>query len=188
SSIRSASGRFILPPGVGVEGTRRPRGAGARNGKLASLAQCLGGIAQGMEFHGRVTGIMQFGELAIKIGVIDFAGAGMMPAGNVGNVDKADEIDVFLELFDEVAFGNLLVEKIVEKFDVGIADGADDVQTFGGAGKKIFGIFFGVDVFDEQLDIVFGGDIGAALESLDAAGVHVSLGEPGDFVANLHDE
>src|SRR5207248_9054268 len=120
--------------------------------------------------------------------LVDFAGSGVVAAGNVGDVDEADKIDVFLEFFDEIAFGDLLVEEIVEKLDVRIAGGTDNVKTFCGAGQKIFGIFFRVDVFNEQLDLVFGGDIGTALKRFDAVGVHLLRREAGNLVAGLHDE
>jgi len=44
------------------------------------------------------------------------------------------------------------VEEIVKNLDVGIVDGADDFEAFGGRDvRKVFGIFFGVDIFDEEL-------------------------------------
>src|SRR5689334_7345309 len=112
----------------------------------------------------------------------------MMAAGHVSDMDKVDEVQIFFELGDEVAGGDLLVKEIVEKFDVGIADGADDVKTFSGMRQEILGIFLRVDVFDEEVDLVFGGDVAAALESFDAVGVHFLMGEAGNIVARLHDE
>ena len=74
--------------------------AGAGEDKLASFAQFFDGIAERREFHCNVAGIAEFGKLAEDVGVIDFAGAGMMATGNVGNVYETDEIDVFLEIGD----------------------------------------------------------------------------------------
>src|SRR5438034_5344754 len=116
-SMRSTSRRFIFPPGF--ECTGGTLGARAADGKFASVAQFLHGIAQGMEFHGDIAGITQFGELAENVGIVDFTGAGVVAAGNVRNVDDGDEIDVFFELGDKITGGNLLVEEIVEKLDVG---------------------------------------------------------------------
>ena len=38
----------------------------------------------------------------------------------------------FLKLLDQVAFGDLLVEEIVEELHLRMVDGADDVDGFGG--------------------------------------------------------
>src|SRR6266568_4739464 len=112
----------------------------------------------------------------------------MMAAGNVGDVNQADKIDVFFELGDKVAGRNLLVEKIVEEFHMGITDGTDNVKTFGGLSEGILGIFFRVDVFDEERDVVFGGDLSATLEGFDAVGVHFRGREARNFVPGLHNE
>src|SRR5437763_1988417 len=119
----------------------------------------------------------------------------------IENIDPEENPKYFLtssaEGFDIVrSAGNphvkflydLFHEQIVEKLDVRIAGGTDNVKTFCGAGQKIFGIFFRVDVFNEQLDLVFGGDIGTALKRFDAVGVHLLRREAGNLVAGLHDE
>src|SRR5215470_3079510 len=103
-----------------------------------------------MEFHGDVAGIMQLAELAKNVGIVDFARAGMMAAGYIRDVDQIDEIQVLFKFGDEVARGDLFVKEIIKKFDVRIADGADDFKAFGGVGQKIFGVFFRVDVFNKQ--------------------------------------
>ena len=69
------------------------RGASARNSKLAGFAQFLHGIAQGMELHGDVAGIAQLGKFAKNIGIVDFAGAGMMAPGHVGDVDEIEFLE-----------------------------------------------------------------------------------------------
>src|SRR5213082_1260937 len=127
-----------------------------------------------MELHGDVARVMQFGELAKNVGIIDFAGAGMMAAGHVGDVEEIDEIQVLFELGDEVAGRDLLVKEIVEEFDVGVADGTDYVKTFGGMRQKIFGIFVRVEVFDGMVDFVSSGVVPAPLEGFDEIGVHSS--------------
>src|SRR5215472_16702364 len=186
ASMRSASRRFIFPPRF--KSASHPRGARARNGQFASIAQFLHSIADGVKRHGDVAGIAELGEFAENARVIDFAGAGMMSAGHVGEVDKADNINIFLERFDEVAFGDLLVEKVVEKLDMVMARGADHSKAFCRAGEKVLGILFRIHVLDEQLDIVFGSDVTATLENFDAVGAHLLRGEAGDFIARLHDE
>ena len=69
-----------------------------------------------------------------------------------------------------------------------VADRADNLKAFGGSGEKILGVFFGIDVFDEKLDVVFGGDVGTAFESFDAVGVHFRRGKPGNLISSLHNE
>ena len=163
-------------------------GARAADGQLARLAQFRHRFTKGIEFHGDVARIAQVGELTKNIGIVDFAGARMMTAGNVSDVHKANEADVFLELGDEVASGNLLVEKIVEELDVRIANGADNLKAFGRSCKKILGILLGVDVFDEQLDVVFAGNFSATLERFDAVRAHFNRRETNDFVSGLHNK
>src|SRR5207249_12198472 len=71
---------------------------------------------------------------------------------------------------------------------MGIAHGADNLKAFRGAGEKVLGILCRVDVLDEQFDIVFGSDVAATLERLDAVGVHFLRGQAGDLIVRLHDE
>src|SRR5437899_3899981 len=71
---------------------------------------------------------------------------------------------------------------------MGIAHGAANLKAFRGAGEKVLGILCRVDVLDEQFDIVFGSDVAATLERLDAVGVHFLRGQAGDLIARLHDE
>src|SRR2546429_4652009 len=71
---------------------------------------------------------------------------------------------------------------------MGIAHGAANLKAFRGAGEKVLGILCRVDVLDEQFDIVFGSDVAAPLERLDAVGVHSFRGQAGDLIARLHDE
>ena len=55
-------------------------------------------------------------------------------------------------------------------------------------GKEILGIFFRVDIFDKEFDVVFSGDIRAALKGFDAVGVHFLGREARNFVSRLHNE
>ena len=75
--------------------------------------------------------VFQLSEFPIDICIIDFAGAGLVAAGDVGDVDEADYIDVLVELFDEIAFGDLFVEEVVEELDLRVVDGANDLDGFG---------------------------------------------------------
>src|SRR5438128_10209642 len=101
--MRSASRRFILPPGF--ERTSRTRRARASDGQLARFAQFLHWIAQGIEFHGDIAGIAEVGELAGDIRIVEFAGTGVMASGIVGDVNESDWSDVCLERGDVIARG-----------------------------------------------------------------------------------
>ncbi len=83
-----------------------------------------------MKLHGDRVAVAEFREFAIDVGVVDFAGAGLMAAGNVGDVDQPDHVDMLVEFLDEIAFGDLFVEKIVQELDLRVVDGADDVDGF----------------------------------------------------------
>jgi hypothetical protein len=71
------------------------RGYGARN-HLFCRTECRDRIAGGVKLHGDSVLIVQFGKLAIDVGVIDFTGAGLVATGYVGDVDQADHIDMLL--------------------------------------------------------------------------------------------
>src|SRR5882724_9260267 len=119
ASIRNISRRCIEPPRVnrvrnlffiGTAELERHIAGGAKRGHRFAL---------GHEFHRDVAAVAEFAELSKDVWVMDFAGSEIVAARNVGDVDEADEIDIFFELGDEVAGGNLFVKKIVKKFDVG---------------------------------------------------------------------
>jgi hypothetical protein len=111
-------------------------------GHFASGAQSCYGVAGGHEFHGCVALIIELAEFAENGFIVNFAGAGLVAAGNIGNVNEADEIDIFFELGDQISFGDLFVEEIVKESYVGIVDGADNFEAFGG-GEKYFGFSSG---------------------------------------------
>jgi len=68
------------------------------------------------------------GEYEVSCGadVVD----GVAGGEDVGYVDEADDADVLVEFLDEIAFGNLLVEEVVEELDLGVVDVADDPYGF----------------------------------------------------------
>jgi hypothetical protein len=51
--------------------------------------------------------------------------------GNVGHVYQPQLIDILFQLFNQVAFGNLLMEKVVEGFHPRVANPSDDLEAFG---------------------------------------------------------
>ncbi len=64
--------------------------------------------------------VLQLAEFAVDVGVVDFAGAGFVPPWNVGHVDEADDVDVFLlQFFYQISFGDLFMENVVEESDCG---------------------------------------------------------------------
>src|SRR5580704_15306206 len=91
-------------------------GAAEVESHFAGGAKGGDGFARGHEFHGDIAAVAEFAELSKDIGKVDFTGSGIVAAGDVSDVDESDQIDVFFELGDEIAIGNLFVEKIVEKF------------------------------------------------------------------------
>src|SRR5450432_4012233 len=106
-----------------------------------------------------------------------------MAARDVGNVDNADDVEVLVELGEEIAFSNLVVEKIVEKLKVGSADGTYDFETFEDGGQEIFWIFQRVDIFEKDTDFFCGGEFGGALQRFHAGVMHLLVAEAGNFVA-----
>jgi len=65
-------------------------------------------------------------------------------------MDEPDHVDVLLEFFDEIAFGDLFVEEVVEELHLRMVDGADDLNGFGGGLQEVLGVFFGIDALKEE--------------------------------------
>src|SRR5260221_10498046 len=65
--------------------------AGGR-GQFAGGSESGYGIAGGYEFHGDEALIVELAELAEDAFVVDLAGARLMAAGNIGDVDETDPI------------------------------------------------------------------------------------------------
>ena len=103
-------------------------------------------------------------------------------------MDQADEIDVLFELGDQVAFSDLFMKKIVEELDVRIADGTNNFKTFRRRSEEVLGVLFGIDVLNEELDVVLRGDFPAALQGFDTVGAHLLGTHTGNSVASLQDE
>src|SRR5450432_4065967 len=84
---------------MGPSGEIRSRGlirldAAVFNGHLAGGAQGLDGIAFGNEFHRHIPIKAQLTELAENIRVVNLAGAGVVAAGHVRDVNDADLIEI----------------------------------------------------------------------------------------------
>src|SRR5207247_9220943 len=90
---------------------------------LTRCAQLLDWIAGWPKFHCNYFLVIQFGQFAKNIFVIDFTRAGLMAPGNIGNVDQAYVLNVFLQLFNEVSLRNLLRKTIVAKLNLRVFDG-----------------------------------------------------------------
>jgi len=69
----------------------RPPGADRH---LARGAEFADRVAGGKEFHGGVAVVLEPAERPEDVLVIDLAGAGLVPAGDVGDVDKSHSVDV----------------------------------------------------------------------------------------------
>jgi len=76
--------------------------------------------------------VLELSELPIDICIIDFAGAGLVAAGDVGDMNEADHVDILLQFFDKIALGDLFVEEVIEELNLRVVDGAHDVNGLGG--------------------------------------------------------
>jgi len=108
-----------------------------------------------------------------------------MAARHIGDVHQPNEVNVFPELGDQVTLGDLFVKEIVEKLNVGIADGTHNFKTLGGGSQKVFWIFFRVNVFHQKLDAILSRDISCALQSVDAIRAHGLTRKAGNRVSRL---
>ena len=91
-------------------------------GELACSTERSDSVCGREKFHRDIAGILKLAKPSEDVGIIDFARSGFVAAGNIGNVDQADEFEVFIEFGDEIALGNLLVEKIVKESHARIID------------------------------------------------------------------
>lgn len=103
-----------------------------------------------MKLHRDHVSVLQFCKLAINIGVVDFAGSRFMSAGNIGDMNQADDVYVLLELLDQVALGDLFVEKIVEELHLGVVDGANDLDRFRCGLQEVVRILFRIDALKQK--------------------------------------
>src|SRR5215831_4254945 len=126
--IVAAAPRSAKPLGHRVRLLRSSSGA---EGEFAGGAEGGDRFAGGKELHGDGTGEVELCECAEDIRVIDFAGAGFVAAGNVGDVNDGGEVDVFLQLVDQISLGDLLVVEVVKKLHVGAGHFADDLKALG---------------------------------------------------------
>ncbi len=152
----------------GVRGRAGRLGFGGGYGIFADFDQGLEGVAQGVVLHGDEALVVEVGEEAEDLVVADLAGAGLVAAGDVGDVDEAYEIDVVLELFEEVSGLSLLVVDVVEDLEAGASDLAADVEGLGDAGEVDGGVFEGVDGLDDDIFVGALGEGKDALEVVDA--------------------
>src|SRR5215469_73196 len=94
--------------------------------------------------------VFQFSQLAKDIAVIDLPRSRFMPSGDVGNMDKTHVLEILLQFFDEIAFRDLLVKKVVEKLHLLMADGFNDLKAKGDGSQKVVWILFRVNVFEQK--------------------------------------
>ena len=132
--------------------------------------------------------VLQPGEGAIDIRVVDLACSRLVPTGNVGHVHQSDHVDILLDLLDQVSLGDLFVKQVVEKLHARMIHGAHNLDRFGGGLQIVLRVFFGVDAFKQQshglvVDLTPFDDLGGALEGLDRALVLLLAREAGHNVA-----
>jgi len=108
--------------------------------------------------------------------------------GNIRDMHQAEQINVLLQFGDEVALGYLLVEKIVEQLDAGMACLPHHLEAFGNGSEKVFRVFFGVDGLQQDLDALRRSKISDAFQALHAIGVHLFVGQARNAVAGKQNE
>ena len=83
------------------------------HGHFAGTAKSRNGLAFGYKFHGYIPIKAQLAQLAEDIWIIDLACTGIVPARHVGDVHNADEIEILFQFRHQVAFGDLIMKKII---------------------------------------------------------------------------
>ncbi len=86
------------------------------------MTQLGDGIAYREKFHRYHAIVLQFSQLAVDIAVVDFARSWLMTPGNVGNVHQPRVLDIFLQLLDQIAFGDLFVKEVVQELNLRMID------------------------------------------------------------------
>jgi len=100
------------------------------------------------------------GDAAHDAVPLDFlGGVEFVAPGNAAGVEMGDAIDVFLDGTDEVAFHDLHVVDVEEKFDAGGVDGLDDLDAPSGVVAHIVTVVdLAVEEFHADRDAVVFGD------------------------------
>src|SRR5271157_88772 len=81
--------------------------------------------------------------------VVDLAGVGLVPPGDVGDMAQPQLVDVLLQLFDQVTLRDLLVKEIIEKLHLRVPDFLDNLEPFRHRLEVVLGVLLGVDVFQQ---------------------------------------
>src|ERR1043166_9346838 len=69
---------------------------------------------------------------------------------------------------EQIAGGNLFVEKVIQELNMRIINGSNYVKTLRRRRKKVFWIFLGVDIFDQEFEIVFSCKVTGVFQRLHA--------------------
>jgi len=168
-------------------GGRRPVAAISRAARRAATV-----VTGGHEFHGDVGAWLIKAVRALREDgfVMDLAGAWFVAARDVGLRGPVRQGRCFFSsLAMRLPSAICSWKEIVKKFDVGIVDGADEFRSLRREDvRKYLGFFFGVDIFDEELDVVPRGEIAGAFQGFMALACICFLREAGDFVSGLQDQ
>src|SRR5258708_219761 len=101
----------------------RLRNSGTRgNCHFAGSSQLRNRIARGQKFHRDRAPVFQLANPAKYAFLINLARAGLVPTRNIRDVHQGHVRNVLLELVNQIALGNLLVEEIVQELDLWMID------------------------------------------------------------------
>ena len=78
-------------------------------------------------------------------------------------------VDVLFQLLDQVPFGDLLVEEVIEEFHLRMVHSLDDLEPFRHRRQVVPRVLFGIDVFEQQPHILPVHKLRRLLQSVDAA-------------------
>src|SRR5882757_1591167 len=113
----------------GKQGQRSTHMHSSRN-LLARRAENGNRVADRHEFHGRVAIVFEVRKFAENVCEVDLAGSRLVTARHIGSVDKSYKIDIFVQLLDQVALGNLLMIEVIQELQVRIVNFTDDLESF----------------------------------------------------------
>src|SRR5688572_5517762 len=96
---------------------------------VAGPREAFVGTARRLVLAADPAGVADAVEMLEQEGIVDLAGAGLVPAGIVGKLQMRDAREVFLDGARKIAFHDLHVIDVVLKEEVVGADFLDDFQS-----------------------------------------------------------
>src|SRR5690242_5545308 len=106
----------------------------------AEAAEGLDGVARGPGFESDDAGVAEPVQGGGDGRVVDLAGAGLAAAGDVGDLDLADEREGALDELEEVSLADLRVVEVQVEAQVGVVDGLDEGECVRSRGEGNAGV------------------------------------------------